>query len=304
MLKQFSLLLMLLISGVCCALAQTAQTYNAPVRWEKYKVGEREVSLLFPKLPVLIEDSDICREEEGNKYAAYADGIVYGLNITYKTKQKVPDSVCPKKIKFSEQNFQDRLKELKTSLKTSEETKSNQNGVETIKIKGNLFTYWLINDFNNKRWFELWASEEKENVESIKNFVESFKIEKKPQGIEIGEGSNRTLGDETTTSETVLDSKEKNINQTEEIAPLRLILKPRANYTDAARQTQVQGTVTLRVMFLGSGGIGSISPVNALPYGLTEQSIAAARKIVFIPAKKNRVRISVAKLVQYSFAIY
>ena len=295
---------MLLSSGVFCALAQTAQTYNAPVRWEKYKVGEREVSLLLPKLPVIIPNSNICNEEEGNQYAAYADGIVYGLNITYKTKQKTSKYVCPQKNKFDEQSFQNRLKELKASLKTSEETKSNQNGVETIKIKGNLFTYWLINDFNNKRWFELWASEEKENIESIKNFVESFKIEKNPQGIEIGEGSNRTLGDETTTSETVLDSKEKNINQTEEVVPLRLILKPRANYTDAARQAQIQGTVTLRVAFLASGGIGSISPASTLTHGLTEQAIAAARKIVFIPAKKNRVRISVAKLVQYSFAIY
>ncbi len=83
-----------------------------------------------------------------------------------------------------------------------------------------------------------------------------------------------------------------------------ILSKPRANYTDAARQNQVQGTVTLRVTFTASGQIGSISPVNGLPYGLTEQAIAAARSIKFEPAKKNGVPQTVTKQVQYSFTIY
>lgn len=89
-----------------------------------------------------------------------------------------------------------------------------------------------------------------------------------------------------------------------ETEPLRITSKPRANYTDAARHNQVQGTVTLRVVFTASGQIGSVSPVNTLPCGLTEQAIAAAKEIQFEPAKKNGVPQTVAKLVQYSFTIY
>lgn len=85
---------------------------------------------------------------------------------------------------------------------------------------------------------------------------------------------------------------------------VKIISKPRANYTDAARQNQVQGTVTLRVTFLPSGQIGGIAPVSGLPYGLTEQAIAAARGIRFEPAKKNGVPYPVTKQVQYSFTIY
>ncbi|MCA1625298.1 MAG: energy transducer TonB [Acidobacteria bacterium] len=85
---------------------------------------------------------------------------------------------------------------------------------------------------------------------------------------------------------------------------VNIIAKPRANYTDAARQNQVQGTVTLRVTFTAGGSIGSISPVSGLPYGLTEQAIAAARGIKFEPAKKNGVPQTVTKQVQYSFTIY
>ena len=85
---------------------------------------------------------------------------------------------------------------------------------------------------------------------------------------------------------------------------LSITSKPRANYTDAARTNQVQGTVTLRVTFNANGTIGSISPVSGLPNGLTEQAIAAARGIRFEPAKKNGVPQTVTKQVAYTFTLY
>lgn len=85
---------------------------------------------------------------------------------------------------------------------------------------------------------------------------------------------------------------------------MRIISRPRPNYTDAARQNNVQGTVTLKVTFLASGQIGSISPVSGLPYGLTEQAIAAARAIRFEPKLVNGQPQSVTKTVQFSFTIY
>lgn len=302
MFKQILVSFLICFSAVC-AFAQP-EIYNAPVKWERYKLGEREVSVLFPKLPITVRNSNPCYEEESSKYAAYAENVVYGLNITYKTKGKYGQFGCREKRKFSEQNFTERIKEVKSELKTSEETKVRQNGFDAVKIKGNLFTYWLINDFNNKRWFELWATEEKESVQTVKNFVESFKIEKNPQGIEIGKGSDRTLGDEAATNEKTAVSKEENKTEISETAPMRLILKPRASYTDKARQAQTQGTVRVRVTFLASGGVGSISPINELPNGLTAEAIKAASKIAFIPAKKNGESLNVAKIVEYSFAIY
>ncbi|MFN2501879.1 MAG: energy transducer TonB [Pyrinomonadaceae bacterium] len=85
---------------------------------------------------------------------------------------------------------------------------------------------------------------------------------------------------------------------------LKIVSKPRPGYTDAARQNNIQGTVILRVTFLGSGQIGSISPVKGLPNGLTEQAIAAARRISFEPAKRDGVGQSVTKQIEYSFSIY
>jgi len=86
--------------------------------------------------------------------------------------------------------------------------------------------------------------------------------------------------------------------------PLKILAKPKAQYTDAARTNQVQGNVTLRVTFLASGGIGSITTVKGLPHGLTEQAIAAARAMRFEPEKVNGVPRTTTRPVTYAFNIY
>jgi TonB family protein len=85
---------------------------------------------------------------------------------------------------------------------------------------------------------------------------------------------------------------------------VNIIAKPRANYTDAAREKLVQGKVVLRVTFLASGAIGQISVVQGLTGGLTENAIAAARAIRFEPARVNGVAVSVTKTIEYNFSIF
>ncbi|MDQ3321359.1 MAG: energy transducer TonB [Acidobacteriota bacterium] len=86
--------------------------------------------------------------------------------------------------------------------------------------------------------------------------------------------------------------------------PFKIVSKPRPGYTDAARQNQVTGVVRVRVQFLASGQVGSVSAVSGLPYGLTEQAIAAAKSIKFEPQKKNGVPVGTTKVIEYSFTIY
>jgi hypothetical protein len=79
----------------------------------------------------------------------------------------------------------------------------------------------------------------------------------------------------------------------------KITSQPRANYSDAGRQNNVNGVVRLKVTFLASGQIGGISVVSGLPYGLTEQAIAAARNIKFIPGAST-----VSKTLEYRFTLY
>lgn len=84
----------------------------------------------------------------------------------------------------------------------------------------------------------------------------------------------------------------------------KIIAKPRAAYTDEARTNNVQGSVTLKIVLLASGQVGSITPLNRLPYGLTEQAIAAAKQIKFEPKKVNGVPQATTVTFQYGFNIY
>lgn len=86
--------------------------------------------------------------------------------------------------------------------------------------------------------------------------------------------------------------------------PLKILAKQKAQYTDAARTNNVQGTVTLRVTFLASGGIGSITTIKGLPHGLTEQAIAAARNIRFEPEMVNGRAQTTSRPVSFTFNIY
>lgn len=300
MLKRLSIIALFFLFGSGAA-AQTEQR-GASVNWERYRIGGRNISVLLPKLPVLIQSSNVCLEREKDSYAAYADNAVYGLNVIYKSNRAAPRG-CRDKKKFDKNSFADGKKNILSLLKTEQETKSNLNNREIIIIKGNNFTYWLIDDFKNKRWFEFWTTTEDTEKQVVKNFIESFKIEENPSGIEVGNGSSRTLGDELPT---VVKSDVENAAAPEEneLTPIRIILKPPPRYTEAARQAGITGTVRMRVTFLASGGIGSVSPVSGLPYGLTEQCVAAASKIVFIPVRKKGINVTVTKIVEYGFSIY
>ena len=96
----------------------------------------------------------------------------------------------------------------------------------------------------------------------------------------------------------------QNKGSDEEISKLKVNEMPPVSYSDRARQAGEQGEITLLVEFRSDGSIGHILPVKTLMYGLTEQAVAAAKKLRFEPVTKNGEPISVIKLVSYRFSIY
>ncbi len=85
---------------------------------------------------------------------------------------------------------------------------------------------------------------------------------------------------------------------------LKIISKPRANYTDAARQNQTQGTIKLAVEFGADGVVKQVFAFQTLPYGLTESCVEAAKGIKFDPATKDGKPYSTITILNYSFTIY
>ncbi len=84
----------------------------------------------------------------------------------------------------------------------------------------------------------------------------------------------------------------------------RILSKPEPTYNERARQAGVEGTVILRAVFSSDGAVKHILVIRSLPYGLTEQSIAAARRIKFVPAVKDGKPVSMVFQLEYNFALY
>lgn len=83
---------------------------------------------------------------------------------------------------------------------------------------------------------------------------------------------------------------------------LKILEQPRPELPLKHGTLDIQGTVILRVQFLEFGEIGEVTPVKELPAGLTQNAIAAARRIKFEPEKKDGKAVTVYREVQYSYS--
>ena len=86
--------------------------------------------------------------------------------------------------------------------------------------------------------------------------------------------------------------------------PLKVLRKPWARYTDAARQNNTTGEIKIAVEFRADGKIGFVFPFQVLPHGLTQNAVVAASSITFEPAITNGKPVSVVSVIAYGFTIY
>ncbi len=83
-----------------------------------------------------------------------------------------------------------------------------------------------------------------------------------------------------------------------------IVARPEAVYTERARMDNIEGTVVLRGIFSSSGQVINLRVVSALPDGLTEGALEAARNLRFIPAVKNGKYVSQYVQIEYNFHLY
>jgi TonB family protein len=82
-----------------------------------------------------------------------------------------------------------------------------------------------------------------------------------------------------------------------------ILSKPEPLYTDEARRHGTAGEVRLRMLLSASGQVTGIEPLTALPDGLTESAVEAARQIKFTPAEQDGQPVSQFVTVAYRFDI-
>lgn len=84
----------------------------------------------------------------------------------------------------------------------------------------------------------------------------------------------------------------------------RVLSKPEPQYTEEARSRGVTGTVVLRCVFTAERAVKHCLILKALPLGLTEQSIKAAKQVKFIPATVEGRPVSMYIQMEYNFNLY
>ncbi len=99
------------------------------------------------------------------------------------------------------------------------------------------------------------------------------------------------------------DFKDKDLDKLYD-TPLKIVSKPRAHYTDEARNNFITGKVVIAVEFGADGKVRFVFPVHTLPYGLTENFVEAAKGMKFESAIKNDKAISVVRFLEHNFMIY
>jgi TonB family protein len=82
-----------------------------------------------------------------------------------------------------------------------------------------------------------------------------------------------------------------------------ILYREKAQYTQEAKDNNVEGTVVLSVVFGSDGQIGDVKVIQGLPHGLTQKAIEATSKIRFEPAMKDGQPVSVRGFLEYSFKL-
>jgi TonB family protein len=85
--------------------------------------------------------------------------------------------------------------------------------------------------------------------------------------------------------------------------PIVVISKPRAAYTEEARQLKIEGNVTLQVKFTAGGQVQVLQVLNGLGHGLDEQAKVVAQGIRFKPATQDGHAVDEVTVIRVSFQL-
>ena len=299
--------LAILICFVFVSTTSSQTPSDAPIEWTTYEIGDHKLSVNFPKLPIRFSQADACNEKSTEHFTAYAEEVVYTLTVVKREKPKWRVTMCPSTSEFGEETLNARREELKATgerVRTADATE-----LWSLNSAGRKSKVWIVDDLQKERWVELTVTGRGE-LPKAEEFADSLTLSENRSAREVGIGSSVTLGDTGVDTSVIVQSPTPkndaaaNADKKDGSEPLLVVSKVNAQYTDAARKNHERGNVTLRVTFLANGGIGTIQVIQPLKWGLTEQAITAARKLVFLPQRLNGAAVTTSRPVTFSFNIY
>jgi len=88
-----------------------------------------------------------------------------------------------------------------------------------------------------------------------------------------------------------------------EVSPPRALHRVQPQYSEAARRIRFEGAVVLSLLIDTEGKVADVGVLRSLPFGLTENAVAAARQWRFEPCIYNKKPVSVRMVLTVQFRI-
>jgi len=281
--KLLSLLVCTLILG---APAANAQSSDRP-HWSLYTIKGEPLTVALPIVPGMETSKEVrARPQKDRKRRVLklsASGVVYTIHIVENPKPRLSLEAF-----IQEQTTANSAEKLTPK---GDLTVDGNTGKAFVYPDGNgLAQFFATGD----RLYDVRAYGAPLDDPRITTFFHYFSLKKNKRSYEVSEN---VQSESLSPGETVYTGKEVDTKA-------RLIMKPEPVYTEKARGEQLTGTVVLKCVFAADGTIKNIRVVVGLPFGLTDKSIEAARKIKFIPATKDGKNVSMWMQLEYNYNLY
>jgi len=258
-----------------------ASAQQGPDSWKRYTVPKQEFSVALPTLPAMTyyppSRDDPWRIEIG----AYADGVIYMVEVyeNVRGQRSLSDFIA-------EQTRPSNLNDV------------TQKAVVVNGLAGQAYSWpWGTSEYfaDRNAFYCFTVINAAADHPGGKRFFSSIAFGQKQEGIAVTDGPGTPYQQ---------DSQDALYTGKDVERKARLGMKPEPRYTVAARDHLVGGTVVLKVVFTSAGNVSNIRIVSSLPDGLTENAVAAAKKIKFIPAMKDGHYVSMWMQLEYNFNLY
>jgi TonB family protein len=259
--------------------------------WKRYTIRREEFSVMLPVLPAMATRKGmvmrLSKERLQHTLGAYADGLVFTvLSVENSSPGESLDDYLEKEI-FSNAGWE-RTTQQDLTLNGFKGRQYNSPN----PVPGTIQIFATRNHIYRFHAFGATMDDAR-----IKQFFSSVTLGDENQGIELKDGNGDPPKAATQDNANAFTVKE--VDRKPFVA-----FRPEPSYTEEARQNDLSGAVLLKAVFTAEGAVTNIKVASGLPYGLEEKAIEAAKKIRFIPARKDGKFVSTWMQLEYSFDLY
>jgi len=252
--------------------------------WKRYTVTGHQFSVALPTLPAMAYDPGSESSPWSIMLGAYADGVVYTVSIHENKRNQSLDDFIAEETRSWDTGVANKRVLTVSRLAGKEYVFRDTNGTTTYQFFGTPAGFYRFS-----------VLEPAADDPGAKHFLSSIAFGEKQDGIAVSEGLGRTFQPDT--NDPIVTGKE--VDQKPRVG-----MRVSPMYTEDAKRNQVTGTVILKVVFTSAGNVSNIRIVAGLPWGLTERAVNAAKKMKFIPARKDGKYVSMWMQLEYNFALY